>query len=70
MLIRLDDTTLIDDLSAHYRRSGFKVEHVGGGMVEVRREDAPTREQERNEVVLHLRVWQAVNPGAPTELVD
>jgi hypothetical protein len=69
MLIRLDDNTLVDDLCAHYRRSGFRVERVGGGMVEVARVDAPTPEQERHEVLLHLRVWEAVNPDARGELL-
>ena len=70
MLIRLDDTSLIDDLCAHYRRSGFQVEPVGGGMVDIGREDAPTPEQARHEVLLHLRVWQAVNPDTQAELLS
>jgi hypothetical protein len=70
MLIRVDDNTLVEDLCAHYRRSGFRVEHVGGGMVDVARENAPTPEQERHEVQLHLRVWQAVNPHARGELLQ
>jgi len=70
MLIRVDDNTLVEDLCAHYRRSGFRVELVGGGMVEVGREDAPTPEQARHEVLLHLRVWQAVNPDAPATLLS
>ena len=69
MLIRIDDNTLVDDLCAHYRRSGFRVESVGGGMVDVARENAPTPEQERHEVLLHLRVWEAVNPDARGELL-
>jgi hypothetical protein len=69
MLIRIDDTELVDDLCVHFRRSGFEIEHVGGGMVEVRRGDAPSREQERHEVLLHLRVWQVINPAANGELV-
>jgi hypothetical protein len=70
MLIRLDDTTLIDDLCAHYRRSGFQVEHVGGGMVDIGREGAPTPEQARHEIMLHLRVWEAVNPDVRGELLQ
>jgi hypothetical protein len=31
--------------------------------------DAPSREQERLEVLLHLRVWEAVNPDARGELL-
>ena len=69
MLIRLDDNSLVDDLCAHYRRSGFRVEHMGGGMVDVARENAPTPEQERYEVLLHLRVWEAVNPDTRGELL-
>ena len=69
MLIRLDDNSLVDDLCAHYRRSGFRVEPMGGGMVDVARENAPTPEQERHEVLLHLRVWEAVNPNARGELL-
>ncbi len=70
MLIRLDDTSLIDDLCAHYRRSGFQVEPVGGGMVDIGREGAPTPEQERHEILLHLRVWEAVNPDQRGELLQ
>ena len=62
MLIRVDDNDLVDDLCAHYRRSGFHVEAVGGGMAEVARRDAPSREQERYEVLLHLRIWQVTHP--------
>jgi hypothetical protein len=69
MHIWLDDPTLVDDLCAHYRRSGFAAERVGGGRVEVALADAPSREQERLEVLLHLRVWEAVNPDARGELL-
>jgi hypothetical protein len=70
MLIRLEDNTLIEDLSVHYRRSGFLVEHLGGGLIDVARADAPTPEQERHEVLLHLRVWEAVTPDGRAELLD
>ena len=69
MLIRLDDPSLTDDLCAHFRRSGFTAESVGGSMVGVRRPDAPSVEQERREVELHLRVWRATNPAARAELL-
>ena len=70
MLIRItNNPQLVEDLCAHYRRSGFHVEAVGGGMVEVERRDAPSREQERHEVLLHLRIWQAVNPDGDGELL-
>jgi hypothetical protein len=65
VLLRLDSQSLIDGLLAHFRRSGFQVESVGGLMVEVQgRDDAASHAQARNEVLMHLRVWQAANPGA------
>jgi hypothetical protein len=67
--IRLGDPSFADDLCAHFRRSGFTAEPVGRGMVEVRREDAPSLEQERREIELHLRVWKATNPAAVVELL-
>jgi hypothetical protein len=67
MLIRIDDHTLVDDLCAHYRRSGFHAESVGGGMIEIRRPDATDEEQERRDVVMHLRVWEVTNPDARVE---
>ena len=39
-------------------------------MVEVRRTDASTPDQERREVELHLRVWLAANPGADAKLLS
>jgi hypothetical protein len=69
MLIRLDNHALVDELCAHYGRSGFRAESVGGGMVEIVREDSPSPEQERHEVLMHLRVWEIINPGAHGELV-
>jgi hypothetical protein len=69
LLIRIDNEDLMDDLCVHFARSGFGVRRAGGTTIDVRRDDAPTREQERHEVVLHLRVWQVINPGAHGELV-
>ncbi|MEX0816581.1 MAG: hypothetical protein WD027_04000 [Gaiellales bacterium] len=69
MLIRLGDASFAEDLCAHFRRSGFSAECVGGSMVEVYRRDAPTPAQERREVELHLRVWQATNPEVGIDLV-
>jgi hypothetical protein len=68
MLIRTDNHSLVDDLCAHYRRSGFHVESVGGGMVEVAPPDASNQEQERREVLMHLRVWEVTNPDTHAEL--
>ncbi|MEO8289839.1 MAG: hypothetical protein ABI649_02450 [Gaiellaceae bacterium] len=69
MLIRLSDQSSVEDFCAHFRRSGFTVESAGGSMLQVYRLDAPDKEQERREVELHLRVWQATNPGINVELV-
>jgi hypothetical protein len=68
MLITLHDHALVQDLCAHFTRSGFGAEPVGGGMVEITRADAPSLEQEQREVELHLRVWQVANPGAAVDL--
>jgi hypothetical protein len=70
MLIRLNDVSLADDLCAHFRRSGFTAEAESGTMIEIRRPDAPSPEQERREVELHLRVWQATNPAVEIDVVD
>jgi len=61
---------LVNDLCAHYTRSGFTAESVGGGMVEVTRLDAPTEAQQRREVLLHLRVWEVLNPGVSVTVVS
>lgn len=39
-------------------------------MIEVSRSDAPSAEQERRELELHLRVWKATHPEAIAELLD
>jgi hypothetical protein len=67
MLIRIDDHTLVDDLCAHYRRSGFHAESVGGGMIDVAKPDAFDAFQERQAVLMHLRVWEVANPDVATE---
>jgi hypothetical protein len=66
--LRVDDDTLVDDLCAHYRRSDFRAEAVGGGVVEIARPDV-SREQERREVLMHLRVWDVLHPEARAEPV-
>ncbi len=64
MLVLLDDPALLHDLCAHFRRSGFTVDPAGGSMVEVDRPDAPSAEQARNEIEMHLQIWEAIHPGA------
>jgi hypothetical protein len=68
MLIRLSDSSLVDDLCAHLRRSGFGCDPAGGSMVDVSRPDAPT--VERREVALHLRVWKPTHPEVIAEVLD
>lgn len=70
MLIRLYDDAFVDDLCAHFRRSDFTAERAGGSMIEVFRLDAPSPDQERREVELHLRVWRATNPTGRVEIVE
>ena len=62
MLIQLDDHALVDDLCAHFARSGFTARPVGAGAAEVARPIPSTEDQDRREILLHLRVWQIVNP--------
>ena len=59
MLIRIDDHSLVDNLCAHYRRSGFEAESVGGGVVEVGRAGAPDEEWERREVLMPFMAGEA-----------
>ncbi|MEO8291356.1 MAG: hypothetical protein ABI649_10235 [Gaiellaceae bacterium] len=68
MLIRISDQSSVEDFCAHFHRSGFAVERAGGSMVQVYRLDAPSKDQERREVELHLRAWQATNPDLSVEV--
>ena len=68
MLIQVDDHALVEDLGAHFARSGFDARLVGGGMVEISRA-GDSDEALRRDVAVHLRVWEVVNPGATVTLV-
>jgi hypothetical protein len=70
MLIHLDNHALVNDLCAHFSRSGFRTQSVGGGMVQVIPPSAPTEDQGRRDLLLHLRVWEVVNPEATTAIVS
>jgi hypothetical protein len=70
MRLRIGDPTLLDDLRAHFERSGFAVEKTGDSDLDIRRPDAPSPEQEAREIELHLRVWSVLRPGVRVELVD
>jgi hypothetical protein len=70
VLIRVSDPSFVDDLCAHFTRSGFACDPAGGSMIDVSRTDAPSLEQERREVAVHLRVWNATHPEVSAELLD
>jgi hypothetical protein len=69
MLIRVNDGSLVEDLCAHFTRSGFTVESAGGSMIQIDLRGAPSKDQERREIEQHLRVWQASNPAVSVDLV-
>ncbi len=70
MRLRTGDPALLDDLRAHFERSGFVVESTGDADLDVPRPDAPSPEQEALEIELHLKVWRAMQPNILVELVD
>jgi hypothetical protein len=67
MLIRFDDPTVVDELCAHFLRSGFAVERAGGRMISVSWPDAPTKRHAEREARLHLELWRILNPGRDAE---
>jgi hypothetical protein len=69
MRIRLEDHALVDDLCAHYARSGFAVNPVGEGVIEVAQPGSPAEEQERRELMMHLRIWTILNPDAEARIL-
>jgi hypothetical protein len=69
MLIQLDDHELVDDPCAHFTRSGFTAKSVGGGTAEIARRIPSTDDQDRREILLHLRVWAITNPDANVAIV-
>jgi hypothetical protein len=70
MRLRTGDLTILDDLRAHFERSGFAVESTGDVDLDVRRPDAPSPEQEAREIEVHLQVWRLMHPSIQVELVD
>jgi hypothetical protein len=68
LILNVENPEFVDDLCAHYRRSSFTAEHVGGGMIEVGVPDpVAVAREERREIVVHLRIWQIMNPEAMVE---
>jgi hypothetical protein len=70
MLLRTNSPAEADSLCADFRRSGFSAEPVGGSMIEISRLDAPSADQERREIEVHLRVWRAANPESAAEIAE
>ncbi|HEY7003815.1 MAG TPA: hypothetical protein VH281_06000 [Gaiellaceae bacterium] len=70
MLIRVSDPGLAEDLREHFRRSGFSADRRGVDALDISRPDAPEPGQERREIEVHLRVWQATHPGVAAVIVD
>jgi hypothetical protein len=69
--LRVTDPEILENVVAHFERSGFVVRRVGDVILEVVRPDAPTPEQERREVEIHLGVWRVMHPGrTPVELIE
>jgi hypothetical protein len=69
MLIQISENAFVADLCAHFFRAGFTVSETEGAVIQVSREDAPSTDQERREVELHLAVWRARNPTVAVELI-
>jgi hypothetical protein len=68
MRLRIDDPELLDELLDHFGRAGFTVQRAGEDTIEIGRPDAPSADQARREVEVHLRLWRALHPGASIEL--
>jgi hypothetical protein len=67
--IAITNPEYASDLCAHFKRSGFDVQLVSDGIIEVGLREAPNPHQERLEVALQLRVWEAMNPAESVKLV-
>ena len=70
MRLRIGNPTLLDDLRAHFERSGFAVESTGEADLHISRHDAPSAEQEAREIEIHLKVWRVMQPSLPVDLID
>ncbi len=68
MLLRVKDESLADDLVAHFNRSDFVAGSAGGGMVLVSR-PGTSEVEEKQEIALHLRIWEASHPGEAVAIV-
>jgi hypothetical protein len=69
MLIRVDQAAFVDDLCAHFRRSGFIADPAGRRTVHVEKPDARSYQRAETEILSHLKVWQLRNPDGVVELL-
>jgi hypothetical protein len=63
LVVRLNDPSLLTELTRHFERSGFRVQQRGDAL-DVERLDAPDTEQAEREVLAHLAVWSLMYPGS------
>ena len=65
VILRFEYHILIDDLCAHYRRSGFYAHRVAAGLVRVGRTDLTDPVEESREAELLLWEWGELHPETP-----
>jgi hypothetical protein len=70
MRIRLSDAALVPELRQHFELSGFVTNRFDEDTIEAWRPDAPSEQQNRREVELHLIVWRTMHPETIAEAVD
>jgi hypothetical protein len=67
--LRLRDPALVDDLLFFFRKRDSQAERVEDGVVEVAILNVLDDRQARLELDLYLRVWEALHPDAPVEVL-
>jgi hypothetical protein len=67
--LRLSDPALVDDLLFFFRKRDSQAELVEEGVVEVAILNVLDDRQGRLELDLYLRVWKALHPDAPVDVL-
>jgi hypothetical protein len=67
--LRLSDPALVDDLLFFFRKRDSQAERVEDDVVEVAIVNVIDDRQARLELDLYLRVWEALHPDAPVEVL-
>ena len=67
--LRLSDPALVDDLLFFFRKRDSQAELVEDDVVEVAIFHVLDDRQARLELDLYLRVWEALHPDAPVDLL-